>query len=112
MHLLDDTASLPDGTRIRLRLPHARDRAGLRDLHHRLGLDADDLDIARALRFDPRVRTTLCAVTWSDGQEHVVAYASTARGSRRAETVLADERSAPGAGAIVRAALATHAAAA
>lgn len=112
MHLLDDTTSLPDGTRIRLRLPHSGDRAELRALHGRLGLQADDLEIGRALRFDPRTRTTLCATVWVGGRETVVGYATTTRGARQAETVLADERLAPGVGAIVRAALAAHAAAA
>ncbi len=112
MHLLDDTTALPDGTRIRLRLPHAADRIGVAELSQRLGLEADDLEIARALRFDPRTGTALCATVWVDGRETLVAFGTAARGTGRVDTVLADERVAPGAGAIVGAALAAHAAAA
>ena len=112
MHLLDDTTALPDGTRIRLRLPHSADRIGVAALSERLGLEADDLEITRALRFDPRTRTALCATVWADGRETVVAFGTAAHGTGRAETVLADERLAPGVGAIVGAALVAHAAAA
>jgi len=109
---LDSTASLPDGRRARLRYPQAADREGIAALHARLGVRADDVELARTLRFDPRTRLVLCATTWVDGHEIVVAWAAAARGHAIAHTILADETLAPGVGALVRSALAARARAA
>lgn len=106
---LDATAPLPDGRRARLRYPQASDRDAVAALHARLGLRADEVEIARTLRFDPRTRVVLCATTWVDGQETVVAWAAAPRGHATAHTILADEILAPGIGALMRRALAEQA---
>ena len=107
---LDATAPLLDGRRARLRYPHAADREGIAALHARLGLRAYEVELARALRFDPRTRVVLCVTTWLDGHETVVGWATAARGRTTADTILVDEALAPGAGALLRDALDANAA--
>jgi hypothetical protein len=87
--LLTSATTLANGTRVRLRLPHAGDRA--------LG------DLAA---FDPRRRTVVIAGAWIGGREVVVAVGTVDR-VLGAEPVLlhADEEQAPGIGAMVVAAL-------
>jgi hypothetical protein len=67
---------LPDGRRVRVRLPHGSDRAGLRDLHTRTGTAVDDLALTRLLRVDPRRRCALVATAWVAGGERVVGFAA------------------------------------
>lgn len=93
---LDATTSLPDGTRVRLRLPHATDRPALHALHARLGLRADELDVARVLRFDPRRRAVVCATAWTQEGPLVVGYGSIAHGALHPDVLLADEVRTPG----------------
>jgi hypothetical protein len=95
-HTLDATTSLPDGTRVRLRLPHAADRPELHALHARLGLHADELDVARVLRFDPRRGAVVCATAWTDRGPLVVGYGAIAHGDAHPEVLVADEARAPG----------------
>jgi hypothetical protein len=95
-HTLDATTSLPDGTRVRLRLPHAADRPGLRALHARVGLHADELDVARVLRFDPRRGAVVCATAWTDRGPLVVGYGAITHGDAHPEVLVADEARAPG----------------
>ena len=73
--MLDRSTSLPDGTRIRIRLPHGSDRRALRALHERAGMAADDLSLTRLLRVDPRVRCALVATAWAAGVEEIVGFA-------------------------------------
>jgi hypothetical protein len=94
--LLDATTHLPDGLRIRVRLPHAGDRPGLHDLHLRVGVEADDLELSRALRFDPRARAVACATAWLDGAEVLVGYGAIDRGAERPDLLISDEAAAPG----------------
>ena len=107
---LDATAPLADGRRARLRYPHAADRDGIAALHARLGVRADEVELARTLRFDPRTRIVLCVTTWVGDQEAVVGWATAARGRAAADTILVDETLAPGAGALLRGALHAQAA--
>ncbi len=93
---------LPDGTRVRLRLPHGRDRRLLFDLLGRLGLRAGELDIVRALRFDPATETVVCATVWSGSADTMVGLAAGPRGGRPARLLLADEALAPGLGDVLR----------
>jgi hypothetical protein len=65
---------LPDGARIRLRLPLAHDRAGLHELLAELGLDADELDVRRALRCVPGRRIAVCATAWDGWSDRVVGF--------------------------------------
>lgn len=96
--MLGVPTTLPDGSRLRVRLPHALDRAGLRALHDRLGLYAEDFEIARALRFDPRREAVACATTWVSGTEVLVGYGAIALGTDAPHLLVSDEALAPGTG--------------
>ncbi|MTD45670.1 hypothetical protein GKE82_15590 [Conexibacter sp. W3-3-2] len=109
---LDATTSLPDGTRVRLRLPHAADRPRLGDLLGRLGLAHDELDLARELRFDPRARTVVCAIVWDGSDQLLAGWAGADRGQAAPDLLLADETLAPGVRALLLDALAQRASAA
>lgn len=111
MHL-DATTTLPDGSRVRLRLPQAADRPRLRELHERLGLACDEVELARALRFDPLERTVLCASVWTGTQELLAGWAAADRGAVQPELLLADETLAPGIALLLTRTLAERAAAA
>jgi len=100
--LLNRTHRLPDGTSVRLRLPHVRDRTGLQALFGRLGLGLTDLDAGLLLRRDPRHDVVLCALVWTGGGDVLGGYAAS---GAQGDTVLADEELAPGLGALVAACL-------
>jgi hypothetical protein len=89
---------------VRLRLPHAGDRAGLIALHDRLGAPLEPLRLARILRFDPRACLSVCATMLTGLNEVLVAYGHIDRDGG-ASLVVADETLAPGAADLVRAAL-------
>ncbi len=99
---LDTHHTLPEGTRLRVRLPQVRDRAGLVDLLTRLGLEAEDLDVARILRFDPRGRTVICATVWTGTTETMVGIVAGARDGRGPDLLVTDERLTPGVGDALR----------
>jgi hypothetical protein len=103
--LLTRTHPLPDGTRVRLRLPQAGDRAGLIALHERLGAPLDDMRMTRILRFDPRACVSVCATMLNGSVELLVAYGHIDRDGS-SSLVVADETAAPGVSELVRAALA------
>ncbi len=102
---IDATTTLPHGLRLRVRLPHTSERAGLRTLLTRLGVVAEELELARAARFDPRRRTVACVTAWVGGSEELVAWGAIDAGAQEPELLLADEALAPGAGAVLAAAL-------
>ena len=105
MHvLLTRTHPLPGGSRVRLRLPQAGDRAGLIALHERLGAPLDDMRMTRILRFDPRACLSVCALTLSGTNEVLVAYGHVDRDGT-GSLVVADEVLAPGVTQLVAAAL-------
>jgi hypothetical protein len=105
MHvLLTRTHPLPDGARVRLRLPQAGDRAGLVALHERLGAPLDDVRMSRILRFDPRACMSVCATMLTGLTEVLVAYGHVDRDGT-SSLVVADEVLAPGVTELVRAAL-------
>lgn len=106
MHvLLTRSHPLPDGSRARLRLPHAADRAGLVALHERLGAPLDDVRMSRILRFDPRACLSVCATKLNGLNEVLVAYGHVDRDGS-SSLVVADEVLAPGVTELVAAALA------
>ena len=72
--LLHGSHHLPDGSSVRLRLPHATDRAALHDLLASHGVAADDFDVRRALRWTPGERVVVCATRWDGGCERLVGY--------------------------------------
>jgi len=108
--LLTRTHPLPDGTRVRLRLPQPGDRAGLTALHNRLGAPLDDVRMSRILRFDPRACLSVCATILDGKAELLVAYGHVDRDGE-GSLVVADELLAPGVTELLEAALAqrTHA---
>jgi hypothetical protein len=69
------STALPNGLRVRVRLPHGSDRGALRDLHERAGIALDELALIRLLRVDPRRRYALVATAWVSGAESVVGFA-------------------------------------
>lgn len=95
--LINATTSLPDGARLRLRLPHQSDRAGVHALLTGLGLGIDELELARALRFPPRERVVACAMAFVGGTERVVAVGAIDLGARHPDLLIADAALAPGA---------------
>ena len=98
---LDATHTLADGTHVRVRLPQASDRAALRALHARLGIAADDLELAWALSFDPRRRAVICATAWLGGGPQVVGYAAMDHVAAEPDLLVADEELAPGVGDVL-----------
>lgn len=106
--LLATHATLPDGTRVRLRLPQSRDRAGTVALLTRLGVStgAHELDARRALRFDPRERTVVCATVWTAAGETVVGLGGITFATGHVDLLLTDEELAPGLRAVLRSVLA------
>lgn len=108
--LLNSKTTLPDGSRLRVRLPQAVDRHALRALHARLGLVAEDLDIARVLRFDPRRVAVACASVWDGSTEIVVGYGAIRLDAGDPHLLVCDEATAPGARDALGQALRDHAA--
>jgi hypothetical protein len=108
MQRLDGSTTLPGGQRLRLRMPHAQDRARLRELSERLGAGLDDLQLSRALRFDPRERMALVALVLVDRSEELVGYAAMERCATDPELVLADDARAPGAAVVLEQTLRAH----
>lgn len=102
----ESATTLRDGKRLRLRLPHARDRAGLARL---TGLPEHDLVLRRLLRFDPRERAAVCAVVFAGGVETLVGYGAMPLGADAPDVLIADEDEAPGSRTVVAAALREHA---
>jgi hypothetical protein len=72
MPRLDGSTTTAGGLRVRLRLPHRADAARLRELLGTCGVAADDLVVARLLRFDPRRGTTVVAAVLVDRREEIV----------------------------------------
>jgi hypothetical protein len=102
--LLTRTHPLPDGTRVRLRLPQPGDRPGLIALHDRLGAPLDDVRMSRILRFDPRACLSVVATTLNGKTEVLVAYGHVDRDGT-GSLVVADELLAPRVTELVEAAL-------
>ncbi len=93
--MLPSTISiLPDGTRARVRLPHSSDRAALRGLHERLGFEVGELELARALRFDPRHRLVACLTAWDGRAEQLLGYGAITLGAPDVDLLVVDGRSA------------------
>ena len=78
--LLHDTHPLPDGSRVRLRLPHLADRAALHELLAEHGVAAEDLEVRRALRWSPS-RAVVVATRWDGGVETLAGFAALERES-------------------------------
>jgi hypothetical protein len=88
--LLDRHHTLPNGERVRLRVPGSRDRAEVHAFLARLGLSAGDLDVRRGLRFGDSDRWAVIATRRRGGQDEIVGLA-TVDASDGAPTLLADD---------------------
>lgn len=108
MDRLDTTTTLSSGLRLRLRMPQRFDTARLRALFERTGLLADDLQISRVLRFDPRERVAVVATALVGRSEEIVGLAVSDRFAETADLVLGDEVQAPGVSAFLQDALRAH----
>jgi hypothetical protein len=64
--------ALSRGPRVRLRLAQARDAQAIRALLRGRDHDAEQLDIARLVRFDPRRRVVICATALIGSVETIV----------------------------------------
>lgn len=109
MQRLDASTTLRDGSRIRLRLPHASDGPGLCELLERSGLVPDELLLGRLRRFDPRGRVSLVATVLLGRTEIIAGLGTGDRFADHAELIVADETLAPGVGAVLAGALREHA---
>lgn len=67
---------LPSGARVRLRLTRSRDAGGIRRLLEREQVDAEVLDVARLVRFDPRSRMVFCATALVGSAEEILGIGS------------------------------------
>lgn len=74
--LLDRHHALPGGDRVRLRLPHLGDRAEVHAFLGSLGLEANDLDVRRGLRWTPGERWAVVATRFDGARERVVGLAT------------------------------------
>jgi hypothetical protein len=105
MHL-SRSHTLPNGLRVRLRLPHAGDHRALRALHEGRELAATPLELRRALRHDPRDHVAVCATGWVGRQERLVGFAAADVHGAEPVLLLADEDVAPDVSELLLAALA------
>ena len=85
------THPLPRGPRVHLRLARARDGEGIASLLHEAGHKAEQLDVARLVRFDPRARCVICATGLVDGRECIVGVGAIALGEPEPELLVVDE---------------------
>jgi hypothetical protein len=72
--LLHGTHLLPDGRRVRVRLPLAADRGAVHGLLHELGIAADDLELRRALRCDPGRQAAVVAAELERGRQRIAGF--------------------------------------
>lgn len=105
---LDRTTTLPSGQRLRTRLPQRGDLPRVRALLGRLGLAADDLQLSRWVRFDPRRRVVVVATVLVGRTDEVIGLAVTGIDAPDPELVVADEEQCPGAAAALEDALRGH----
>ena len=104
--MLATNLTLPNGTHVRMRLPHTADRPHVEALHARLGADAPgELTAARSLHFDPRNVITLCATAWIGSTELFVGYGSIDLGAGAPFLIVCDDEAAPGLREVLHAAL-------
>jgi hypothetical protein len=70
--LLGRSFSLPSGPRVRLRLARSHDLPAIGALLERCGMAADELELARLLRVDPRRTIVICAGALVGSGEEIV----------------------------------------
>jgi len=70
--LLGSSFTLDGGVRVRLRLARTSDSALIRGLVARVGTPAAELELARLVHFDPRLRVVICATALIDSTETLI----------------------------------------
>jgi hypothetical protein len=73
-----------------------RDAAAIRSLLERQGLDVDDLELARLVRFDPRCRAVICASALIGPTETIVALGAIDLDAASPDMVIADSSAGDG----------------
>lgn len=110
--LLAYSSPLPSGLRARLRMARGRDAAAVRALLERQGLDPDQLDPLRLLRFDPRRQFVVCATALIEGREEIVGFGAIGLGdaaNAEPELLIVDEHLAAGLEELLRGVLVSRA---
>jgi hypothetical protein len=82
---------LPRGPRVRLRMVGPRDAGAIRSLLTRQGLDLDELELARLVRFDPRCRAVICASALIGPTETIVGIGAIDLDAQTPDLVLVDD---------------------
>lgn len=99
---LTRTYTLEEGPTVHLRLALRFDAAPVADLLRRRGVQAGDLEIMRALTYDPSCRAVVAALALIDGQETLVGLgAIELEPDALPDTLVADEKLAPGLGRLL-----------
>jgi len=88
--LLARSYPVADGVRVRLRLARPRDAGWLAALLARAGVAADDLELRRALTFDPRRRAVIAALGPAGAGESLMALGGIDLGAAAPDLLLAD----------------------
>ena len=70
--LLGSSFTLDGGVRVRLRLARTSDSWLIRGLMARAGTRAEELEVARLVHFDPRLRAVICATALIDSTETLI----------------------------------------
>jgi hypothetical protein len=112
--LLARSYPLPRGPRVRLRLAQLRDAPAIRALLERHGVDPEDLQIARLVRFDPRTRVVISATALIGSSETMVGIGAIeldANPLAEPDTLVVDEQLTEGLDELVKRALVGRAAA-
>jgi hypothetical protein len=100
---------LDDGPRVRLRMVGPRDAAAISSLLERQGLEVDELELARLLRFDPRRRAVICASALIGPTETIVALGAIDLDAQSPDMVIADAAAGEGLRELVANALTSRA---
>jgi hypothetical protein len=104
--LLSRSYALPHGPRVRLRLARRRDLPGFRDLLAQRGVQANELELERLVRFNPGDRAVFCATAPLGGTEAIVGVgAIDLTEDAEPDTLVVDERVTEGLGELLAGAL-------
>jgi hypothetical protein len=96
------THALESGARVRLRLARRSDVAAVRELLAARGVVATELEVRRAVGYDPKTRRVFCACATVDGREILVGVAAIdLRPGAEIDTLVVDEDAAPGVTALL-----------
>lgn len=96
------THALDGGARVRLRLARRSDVPAARRLLRECGVDATELELRRALAYDPAERRVYCALTSVGGRETLAGLgAIELKPGAEIDMLVVDEAAAPGLGQLL-----------